>query len=339
MVGMTIERVDPRTLDEATAAALAEVVDASNKANGGDFPPNTAASLLGQLCHGGKDKPTDAVWIARDDRSGQPIALAELELTQYDNPDLAFAFCDVHPDHHGRGIGSALLDAQLEEAAIHGRTSLMNFQMRDGITQRFLESRGFTTGMRTAQRRLEMPALDYNRIDALYAEATAAASDYEVIRLDGPAPADWLPDLVAVHEAINDAPMEDIDMAPEAFPVERIQSWERALAKRAQHLYRLLVRHRGTGAWAGHTVLIVDNQRPGLAHQEDTSVVPAHRGHRLGLLLKTSMLRWMREVEPGLTQIDTWNAESNAHMIAVNEALGCRVSNRGVGMQLKLGSG
>ena len=335
---MTIERVDPRTLDEATAAALAEAVNASNKANGGDFPPTTADSLLGLLRYGGNDKPTHAVWIVRDDRSGQPIGLAELELTEHDNPDLAFAFCDVHPDHYGQGIGSALLEAQLEEAAVQGRTKLMTFQTRDGVTQRFLERRGFTAGMMTAQRRLEMPTVDFDHIDALHAKASAAAADYEVIELDGPAPADWLPDLVAVHEAINDAPMDDIEMAPEAFPIERIQAWERAMANRNQHLYRLLVRHRDTGAWAGHTVLIVDGQRPGFAHQEDTSVVPVHRGHRLGLLLKTSMLRWMREVEPGLLTIDTWNAESNTHMIAVNDQLGCRVSNRGVGMQLTIGS-
>jgi GNAT superfamily N-acetyltransferase len=333
---MTIERVDPLNLDEATAAALANVIDASNKADGGDFPPNTADSLLGQLRYGGNDKATHGVWVARDDRSGQPIGLAELELTEYDNPDMAFVFCDVHPDYYGRGIGSALLDAQVEEAAAQGRSKLMTFQMRDGVTQRFLEARGFTAGLKTAQRRLELPALDYDHIDSLHAKALAAAADYEVIELDGLAPADWLPDLVAVHEAINDAPMDDIEMAPEAFPVERIQAWERACAKRDQHLYRLLVRHRDTGAWAGHTVMMVDNQRPGLAHQEDTSVVPAHRGHRLGMLLKTSMLLWMRDVEPGLTQIDTWNAESNTHMIAVNDELGCRVSNRGVGMQLTM---
>ena len=54
----------------------------------------------------------------------------------------------------------------------------------------------------------------------------------------------------------------------------------------------------------------------------------AHRGHRLGLLLKLEMLRWLAEEEPQLREIDTWNAESNDHMIGVNELLGYRIMGR-----------
>lgn len=38
-----------------------------------------------------------------------------------------------------------------------------------------------------------------------------------------------------------------------------------------------------------------------------------------------------------LQQIDTWNAGSNAHMIAVNEELGYRVVARSVDVQKQLG--
>ena len=54
----------------------------------------------------------------------------------------------------------------------------------------------------------------------------------------------------------------------------------------------------------------------------------AHRGHRLGLLLKSDMLRWLAEVEPALETIDTWNQESNDFMISVNERLGYEVLGR-----------
>ena len=37
---------------------------------------------------------------------------------------------------------------------------------------------------------------------------------------------------------------------------------------------------------------------------------------------------WMREAEPQLETIDTWNAESNDHMIGVDELLGYRVLGR-----------
>ena len=50
-----------------------------------------------------------------------------------------------------------------------------------------------------------------------------------------------------------------------------------------------------------------------------------HRGHRLGLLLKLAMMELLAATEPQLERIVTWNAQSNEHMIAVNEALGYTV--------------
>jgi hypothetical protein len=52
--------------------------------------------------------------------------------------------------------------------------------------------------------------------------------------------------------------------------------------------------------------------------------------------LKTTMLLWLHDVEPGLQTIDTWNAESNTHMIAVNDELGCVVQAQGAALQLHL---
>ena len=40
------------------------------------------------------------------------------------------------------------------------------------------------------------------------------------------------------------------------------------------------------------------------------------------------MMRWLAEVEPQLETVDTFNAESNDHMVAVNERLGYRVMGR-----------
>jgi hypothetical protein len=48
------------------------------------------------------------------------------------------------------------------------------------------------------------------------------------------------------------------------------------------------------------------------------------------------MVRWLAEAEPQLASIDTWNARSNDHMIAVNERLGYRVMGEGVAFQRHL---
>ena len=69
----------------------------------------------------------------------------------------------------------------------------------------------------------------------------------------------------------------------------------------------------------------LDPADPGSGHQMLTGVTREHRGHRLGLLVKVAMLEVLRAAEPQLERIDTWNAESNRYMIAVNEALGYTV--------------
>jgi hypothetical protein len=111
----------------------------------------------------------------------------------------------------------------------------------------------------------------------------------------------------------------------EVFSPERIRAFEAAQAAHGRRMYQLVARHRETGVLAGHTVVGVESDRPWFGSQFDTSVLRAHRGHRLGLLLKIGMLRWLAEAEPQLRLVETWNAASNDHMIAVNEILGYQV--------------
>jgi hypothetical protein len=137
-------------------------------------------------------------------------------------------------------------------------------------------------------------------------------------------------------EAINDAPRGELDMEDEVFTGERMRAYEEAQLGQDMRLYRVVARHRGSGELAAQTVVAVSADDPAWGEQHDTSVVRAHRGHRLGLLLKTDMLRWLRDVEPQLATVDTWNAESNDHMIGVNEVLGYRIMGRELSFQRSL---
>ncbi len=92
--------------------------------------------------------------------------------------------------------------------------------------------------------------------------------------------------------------------------------------------YSVAVRHEATGELAGLTEVSVDPADPEWGHQELTVVVRGHRGHRLGLLLKVAMLELLAEREPQVERIETYNAESNAHMVTINETLGYQVAGR-----------
>lgn len=125
-------------------------------------------------------------------------------------------------------------------------------------------------------------------------------------------------------------------MEPDVWDVERVRSYNASMASRRQTTYRVLARHVASGAWAGMSLLCVDEFSPTVAFQEDTNVVRSHRGHRLGLLLKCDMIRWITTDRPEITATDTWNATDNHHMIAVNERLGCRVIATNVGYRRAL---
>jgi GNAT superfamily N-acetyltransferase len=80
-------------------------------------------------------------------------------------------------------------------------------------------------------------------------------------------------------------------------------------ARRGRGIGRALLRHAAERAGAAGRVMLTTVSRP-------------HRGHRLGLLVKTAMLEWLAAAEPKLERIQTGNAADNEHMIAVNDALG-----------------
>jgi RimJ/RimL family protein N-acetyltransferase len=127
-----------------------------------------------------------------------------------------------------------------------------------------------------------------------------------------------------------------MDIEYEVATEERLRAFEAAQLAMGRRMYRVVVRHTTSGELVGHTLVCVDAEHLWVGWQLDTSVLAAHRGHRLGLRLKLEMLDWLAEVEPQLRTLDTWNAASNAHMIAVNERTGFRLMGRAAAWQLRL---
>ena len=64
--------------------------------------------------------------------------------------------------------------------------------------------------------------------------------------------------------------------------------------------------------------------RPSVGRQGDTGVLEAHRGHGLGRWLKAENLRRALAHQPGIEVVETYNAESNPHMLAINVEMGFR---------------
>ncbi|MCW2842982.1 MAG: GCN5-related N-acetyltransferase [Nocardioides sp.] len=326
---MEISRVDPGDVDLELAERMVAVDAASHRHAGLEVPVQSGPSRMFSLQHGNNGRPVAAVWVVGP--PAEPVGWGLVELPFLDNLDLASLRAVIAPAHRRTGLGRALLGQQTDFARDHGRTKLVTGAWRgtDGIG--FLDASGFSTAGQHpyAVRRLDLHR-DTSRWDRAYDEAAAVASDYELVRVAGPADEAMVPGLVALHEAINDAPADE-GMEPDAWDADRVRGYDASMVRRHQTTYRILARHVPSGAWAGMSLLCVDEFAPTVAFQEDTTVVRAHRGHRLGLLMKCAMLRWLRDERPEVAATDTWNATDNHHMIAVNERLGCRVIATNVG--------
>src|SRR5690606_37359628 len=87
---------------------------------------------------------------------------------------------------------------------------------------------------------------------------------------------------------------------------------------------------------AGMTALEYADDKPELTEQETTVVLPEHRGHRLGMLVKAVNLREHARVPPDTRRIATCNNETNAPMLASNVALGFRPAGGSAELQAPL---
>ncbi len=334
-LAVRIERIDPLELDLDTADGIAEVITAASQAAGLDLPPRAGAACLTSRQLQSDGTPVDGLWIAY--AGDQVVGHLDLDLPRRENRDSAHLRGHVHPQVRRRGIGRGLLDEALPVVEDSGRSKLYAgaFAGSDGIPA--LRAWGFAeTPGRYAVRRIDLHATPTDRWQRLYDEAAGHAADYELVRLVGPTPEDLLEPMATLHEAINDAPADDEDEEPSLFDADRVRGYDRAMAGRRQTVHRVVARHRDTGEWAGLSMLCVDEFGPAVAFQEDTSVVRAHRGHRLGLLMKADMLRWVSRDRPEVGAVDTWNATANHHMIAVNERLGATVVAEHVGFRRDL---
>lgn len=320
------------------AAAIAAYVGLGLAADRGDRPWDRPRTAYRQSMEQrfGWDGEISRYFLVRE--ADRVVGILEIFASDYDNLDLAWVELVIAPDRRREGLGTAALQLALEVCAAANRTSIVLYGPESEAARPFATSAGFAEKSFEALRRLDLDGTPEQRdgFARLRDEAAGRAGDYELVRIRTRTPEELLPAIIAVTEAINDAPLDELDYEDEVYDVDRVRRYEKAQQDSGYRFYRLLARHRTTGEIAGHTVVSVDSEQPAWADQHDTAVIPEHRGHRLGLLLKSEMLLWLADVEPGLRFIQTQNAVSNDPMVAVNDRLGMRLVGHQMMFQQRL---
>jgi len=343
MTDITItEVVIPASLDAHDAAEFLACVDVRNTVwrddSGTDELTYTAAELLP-----GWQKTTFEpmrMFAARLD--GKLVARGVYETRTDEAADTVWLMAEVLQDARGHGVGEALA-LHLEKLALgDGKTRAIVYapswktggiripsptgfgSVPAGTAEvRLLQGLGYTLEQVERGSRMTLP-LDEAALRATHdAAATAAGHDYRVHTWSGPTPPEWREGIAHLLTRMStDAPSAGLEEPEDPWTVERLLEDEAKEAESPRTSVVAAVEHVPSGALVGFTELTVPAEAERAVSQEDTIVLREHRGHRLGMLLKSANLFWLERVAPGHPSVITYNAEENRHMLSVNEALG-----------------
>jgi GNAT superfamily N-acetyltransferase len=223
-----------------------------------------------------------------------------------------------------RGIGTALLEAAVERARKEKRTRVNCFVARSHTPgMSFASARGASPGLVQFQNRLHTAQLDRQLLAGWVTRATERAGDYSLVCFDQICPTEWLTSLAEVISVMNTAPRPE-GLGDLVVTGEQVLAQERAHIRRGGWGWTVCALHEPSRRLVGFTELGGSAHRPWLAIQGDTGVDPAHRNLGLGRWIKaTNALRVLDE-RPEVDTVETWNADVNAPMLSINDAMGFR---------------
>ncbi len=323
--------VTPVDLADPFAAERAyEIHLASRAVDVPDLPPFCRQRFFGTMRH---PMPGRQHHYALAHLDGVPVGYLGLNLPQLANTENAAIDLMVHPECRRRGVGRALHAYAVRLLREQGRKRMVSLVVAElpGGPSRSSAGAGFAAalGAQLAQadvrRRLDITTLDQPGLDRLLADAWPRAAGYSLLCWTGAAPAEYLDDVAYLEgRLIEDAPSGELVREPEKMDAAQVRAIEATFDAWGRRLYHCGIRHDATGRLVAWTMLDFAAANPWHAFQQITVVGPGHRGHRLGTIIKIENLRYALAHEPALRAVDTWNAQANAHMISINEAIGLR---------------
>ncbi|WP_018347519.1 GNAT family N-acetyltransferase [Longispora albida] len=309
---MIVESFDPHAAPEADYDAHYRLRAATTAADAPQFPPPPRAMMDALL----REQPSwpgrYQFWVARSGE-GELIGLSWLGELESPNEQLAAICVNVHPAHRDRGIGSALLAPPVRAAELAGRPRLLTPCVNEASPgPAWVRHRGFQQAYRHHVQLLEL---------GTQPAPSAVAAGYRLETWTGSAPDELLESYAAARRAIDDAPHHQMSYRSPRWTGSKVRDHE--ATRREAGLAHLVVAavHEATGAVAGHTIVNIREGVP-TAQQDDTAVLAAHRGHGLGLAMKTAMLARLTAEYPQAERVHTANASDNEAMLRINRALG-----------------
>lgn len=344
--GATLHPLEvPTRADAAGAGGFRELARVRNtiyrQITGRDEQDLTAEQLVPVL----RSRPerSTRLWLVR--LGDEAVGRAVIDIPHEPGSRVAIVTVELLPRVWGLGIARAILPHVETVAREHGRTVLQNWteqpaadgprldsptgygSVPDDHTARFLRRSGFALEQVYRVSHLALDADTQKRSRWLYDRAAADSSDYRTVQWTLPTPSEHLDGYAwAKSRMSTDAPSAGLIADEERWDGDRVRRMEDRFRQMGQHVQVTAALHISSGQIAAFTELGIGVDPVSTTHQHDTLVLREHRGHRLGLLIKSAALLSWADAAPRSPRVITYNAEENIPMLSINEALGFTAS-------------
>jgi GNAT superfamily N-acetyltransferase len=330
----------PASIDAPDAGDFAEMVRVRNEIyreiSGHDDHAITADELLPYY----QPDPDELrlAWVVLFDDA--VIGRAGLDIPQHPGSKNAFWLIELLRAYQGRGVGSAIYETIELSAREHGRTVLQSWaehpadggpqispptgfgQIPEDRAARFYLRHGYVLEQVERNSALDLHGSP-DLLERLHAEAVQAADGYRVVQWQAPTPPEYADGYAWMKSRMNtDAPAANLEFDEEVWDAARVSRHDAQYTESGRLLFVTAAQHIETGELCAFNELVIGKDRTAASHQEDTLVLKEHRGHRLGMLVKTAGLLSWRDIAPESPRMITYNAEENRPMLDINEAIG-----------------
>jgi GNAT superfamily N-acetyltransferase len=271
---------------------------------------------------------------------GATVGVADLGRWLQANEHLAGLEISVLPRWRRRGVGSALHAEAERRRRDAGRTTVCGelyvgpgHELAASPAGAFASGLGYESVHREDHLVLALPVDDRHLRELRRASAGHAAA-YDVVTWGNRCPDDHVEALCALHTQMSaDVPSGGLDVETVVWDEDRLRTSEERTAASYDRVVAA-ARRREDGALVGYTLVYLPHGEDH-ALQDDTLVMPAHRGRRLGTLLKLATLEVISRDHPDRRALHTWTDPENLAMHLTNTRFGYQVVERMHEMQRK----